>query len=256
MKPFLSMDAHAHIRPTRTALELSAAGVVLAVTLSLDEARKTLGREEPYIVWGVGCHPRKIKAQESFNPDRFVELVEQLPLIGEVGLDSGSSEPMELQRQNFRTALEAAARYSRPVSIHSFRTTALVLEELRRTPVPAPILHWWTGSVAETREAVALGCYFSIHSAVARHSKFRSAVPASRLLVESDHGWNDPPAAIPCRVHWVEHLIAVQYGMDVNDVRRQVWSNFGRIVADTNIQDLLPEALNDVLADVSVGMGP
>ena len=59
MKPFLSMDAHAHIRPTRTALELSAAGVVLAVTLSLDEARKTLGREEPYIVWGVGCHPRE-----------------------------------------------------------------------------------------------------------------------------------------------------------------------------------------------------
>lgn len=30
-----------------------------------------------------------------------------------------------------------------------------------------------------------------------------SRVPPGRILVESDHGYNDPPAAIPCRIEWV-----------------------------------------------------
>jgi len=244
-----TLDAHAHFHPARTAQDLSRSGAVLAMTLSLDEAAEVLGREAPLVAWGVGCHPRDLKAQAVFDPERFGELAERAAVVGEVGLDAkGSRVPLDVQVRTFRHALVVAARVSRATSIHSVSATALVLEELRRHPVPAPILHWWTGTVAETREAVAMGAYFSVHSAVARHSKFRTTVPPERILVETDHGWADPPAAIPCRIEWVEHLVAQQLRSSVEDVRRLVWENLARLVRETATLDLLPQALRTLLA--------
>lgn len=241
MKDVGSLDAHAHVKPTRTSEELAQAGAVLAMTLSLDEAEAVTARREPYVTWGVGCHPRDVTAQAGFAPDRFERLAQRAAIIGEVGLDVRTSKvPLDVQLRAFRSALRVAAETSKPVSIHSFTATGLVLEELRRMPVAAPILHWWTGNAAQTREAVALGCFFSVHSAVARRSVFRTCVPPERILVESDHGWADPPAAIPCRVEWVEHLLSVQLKCPREEVRTLAWRNFAQIVKETGIGPLLP----------------
>ncbi|MEW5826403.1 MAG: TatD family hydrolase [Candidatus Bipolaricaulota bacterium] len=235
------LDAHAHFAPTCRSEELDGLGAALACTLSLAEACGALLRKTPHVQWGVGCHPRRVDAQSSFDPDWFGELTERTPLVGEVGLDArGSKVAIENQRRVFREVLRSVARRPRIVSIHSYSATRLILDELRQTPVAAPILHWWTGTAAETREAVALGCYFSVHSAVARRSIFRTAVPPERLLVESDHGWGDPPAAIPCRIEWVEHLLSAQLGRPREDVRRLAWRNLTGIVRRTETRSLLP----------------
>ena len=251
MKQLPSLDAHAHLDPARTADELADSGAVLAMTLSLDEAAVVAGRQEGRITWGVGCHPRKLRAQEAFDAERFRELAERMAVVGEIGLDTGSRVPLELQLRTFRRALAIVTGLPRLVSIHNYRANELVLQELRRTPIAVPVLHWWTGTAGETREAVALGCYFSVHPAVARHSKFRTAVPAERLLVESDHGYADPPAAIPCRIEWVEHLVGQQVGLGVQGVRRLVWQNLATIVQATGTWGLLPEPLAAILAEVS-----
>jgi len=257
MKELPSLDAHAHLDCARTADELADSGSVLAMTLSLEEAARALGRHDLQIAWGVGCHPRKLRAQESFDAERFRDLAEGTAVVGEIGLDTGSHyshAPLEAQLQTFRKALRILADMPRIVSIHSYRATGLVVEELRERPIAAPILHWWTGTVEETREAVALGCYFSVHSAVARHSKFRTTVPAERILIESDHGYADPPEAIPCRIEWVEHLIAQQLGLNRRDVRRLAWQNLATIVQKTNTQKLLPEPLGAIMAEIRQGM--
>jgi TatD DNase family protein len=243
----LTLDAHAHLDPHCTSTELADTGAVLAMTLSLDEADKVVGRAEPLITWGVGCHPRKLVAQQAFDIDHFAQLAEHSAIIGEIGLDVAYQVPLELQLKTFRCALGFAAKNPRLVSIHSFRSTSLVLEELRRTPVIAPILLWWTGTAAETRQAVDLGCYFSVHSAVARRSIFRTQVPLERLLVESDHGWADPPGAIPHRVIWVEYLLSAQLRMNVREVRQLVWQNFTQVVRLTGTRELLPQGLVGLL---------
>jgi TatD DNase family protein len=247
MEDLISLDAHAHFDPARTSAELSEAGAVLAMTLSLDEAKKVIDREEPLIAWGVGCHPRKLAAQQAFDPDRFTELATKTAIIGEVGLDEAYQVPMERQLTTLRSVLAYAAKNPRIISLHSFQSTVLMLDELRRTPVVAPILHWWTGTAAETRQAVELGCYFSVHSAVARRSHFRTQVPLERLLVESDHGWADPPGAIPHRVIWVEYLLSASLGMHVREVRQLVWQNFSQVVHLTGTRQLLPERLVQIL---------
>jgi TatD DNase family protein len=254
MKGLPSLDAHAHLDPARTPDELAETGAVLAMTLSLEEATLAIGTHYPTIVWGVGCHPRKLKAQKSFDAERFKDLAEKTAVVGEIGLDTGpyyAHASLETQLQTFREALEIVADLPRIVSIHSYRATGLVIRELRRMPIAVPVLHWWTGTVEETREAVALGCYFSIHSAVARHSKFRTAVPRERVLFESDHGYSDPPAAIPCRIEWVEHLVANQLGINVKDVRRLAWQNLATIVRKTGTRRLLPRALAAIITEVS-----
>jgi TatD DNase family protein len=224
------------------------------MTLSLDEAACNAGRRDPYVAWGVGCHPRRLGAQEGFVRDQFAKLLQQAAVAGEIGLDTGSRVPIELQLRTFRQALTVIAEMPRIVSIHSYRATGPVLAELRRTPVGVPVLHWWTGTVQETREAVAMGCYFSVHSAVARHSKFRTAVPPERLLVESDHGYADPPAAIPCRIEWVEHLLAQQVRVGREEMRRLAWQNLLAIVHAAGIWTLLPEPLARVLTELEPGI--
>ncbi len=244
----LSLDAHAHFDPSRSQDELVGAGAILAMTLSLEEAAGAVRRREPFIAWGVGCHPRIAKAHAAFDPELFGSLAEKMAVVGEIGLDvRWSRVPMDEQLRVFRYALRVIARLPRIVSIHSFTATALVLEELRRTPVAVPVLHWWTGTAAETREAVALGCYFSVHSAVARRSVFHTAVPPERILVESDHGWADPPAAIPCRVEWVEHLLSVQLNRPREEVRRLAWRNLATIVRETGTRGLLPPGFATLL---------
>jgi TatD DNase family protein len=247
--PLPTLDAHAHIDPRRSSAELAETGAVLAMSLSLDEAEKVLPRQEPQIAWGVGCHPRKLKAQQDFDPDRFAQLAERSAIIGEIGLDQGCAVPLELQLRTFRAALGFAARNPRMVSLHSFTSTRLMLDELRRTPVAVPILHWWTGTATETAQAVELGCYFSVHSAVARRSIFRTQVPPGRLLVESDHGWADPPGAIPHRVIWAEYLLSASLKVDVKEIRQLVWQNFSEMVRLTGTCALLPPGLTAWLGD-------
>lgn len=249
MKTLPSLDAHAHIDRSRKTDELAVSGAVLAMTLSLDEAALVADRFEPMITWGVGCHPRKLKSQESFDAELFSELAKRTAIVGEIGLDTGSRVPLETQLRTFRQALEIVSKLPRFVSIHSYRANRLVIEELKRQPITVPVIHWWTGTVEETREAVELGCYFSVHSAVARRSKFRTAVPRERILVETDHGYADPPAAIPCRIEWVEYLVAQQLGLGVKDVRRLVWRNFTTIIRSTGTIGLLPEPLKARIAE-------
>ncbi len=222
------------------------------MTLSLDEAALGITHKEFNIAWGVGCHPRFAKSQEAFNIRQFESLLEKTAIVGEVGLDAGSRVPVEFQLKNFRQILEVISKLPRLVSIHSYRATRLVLKELERTPITVPVLHGWAGSAEETSEAVELGCYFSIHSAIARQSKFRTRVPPERILVESDHGYNDPPAAIPCRIEWVEYLVAQQFKLEVQQVRKLVWQNFAIIIHKTGTQGFLPESIVTVLSQLNV----
>ena len=243
----VSLDAHAHINPHRESAELAQAGAVLAMTLSLEEADKVIDRGDQLVAWGVGCHPRKLAAQQNFDLHHFAGLAGRTAIIGEVGLDMAYQVPLELQLHTLRQVLSFTTSNPRIISLHSFHSTYQLLEELHRTPVVAPILHWWTGTAAETRQAVELGCFFSVHSAVARRSVFRTQVPLERLLVESDHGWADPPGAIPHRLIWVEYLLSASLGMDVGEVRRLVWRNFNEVVRLTGTRDLLPPALAALL---------
>jgi hypothetical protein len=73
-------------------------------------------------------------------------------------------------------------------------------------------------------------------------------VPLERILVESDHGEPDPPAAIPLRIGWVEHLVAQRFGCEPSDVRRVGWQNLADLLDRTGTAGLLPASFRGVLS--------
>jgi TatD DNase family protein len=230
LPPFPTLDAHAHLKNTRSAGELAACGAVLAMTLSLEEASQTLGRADQMILWGVGCHPGEVRAQQDFDAHAFQELIRRTPVVGEVGLDRRSQVPFEIQLKTLRNILSIVADNPRIVSIHSNHATAEVLEELNRQRISIAVLHWWSASNSRTKTAVDLGCYFSINPAIADHSRFSKNVPLERILLETDHGYDDMPQAIPGRIEATEHIVAQKYLVDALSLRRKVWRNFKEII--------------------------
>src|SRR5262249_28816039 len=157
------------------------------MTLSADEAAVALARRDAHVVWGIGCHPRRARAVRAFDRDRFAKLATLTPLVGEVGLDATSRVPANEQLVAFRGALALARDPGRVVSVHPHKTSDEVPDEIQRRRPAGVILHWWSGDAAQTRRAVRLGCYFSVHRAVAQRLVWRQ-VPRERLLIESDIG--------------------------------------------------------------------
>ena len=71
--------------------------------------------------------------------------------------------------------------------------------------------------------------------------------PARAGAHREHHGYRDPPAAIPCRIGWVEHLVGQQLGLDVKAVRRLVWRNLRTIFSRTDTLGLLPEPMATIM---------
>jgi TatD DNase family protein len=246
------LDAHAHIDADIASSDLDDLdALVFAVTRSLDEAEVATQRSDRLAIWGVGCHPGLKKAQDAFDVERFDELLQRTPFVGEVGLDGSSRVPMEQQTRVLAGLLEALASSPRIASLHSYGATAETIEALGTDPPPGIVLHWWLGTPEETKRAVDLGCYFSVNSSGARRAEVMRSIPADRLLTETDHPFGDRrsgPGRRPGQVGDVERAIAVSLDLDPPEVRRLVWANFASLVRLTGCSGQLPRQVRVALA--------
>lgn len=148
---------------------------------------------------------RHVRAALGFHPQLVADRAKELPLwedylhetrfIGEVGLDAGPRfyRSFDLQREVFEHILRSCAqRGEKILSVHSVRAATAVLD-LVETNLPSSrgrvVLHWFTGTAAQARRAIELGCYFSINAEMFRTDRHRAmigALPLDRLLTETD----------------------------------------------------------------------
>jgi TatD DNase family protein len=85
-----------------------------------------------------------------------------------------------------------AAAGNKIVTTHSVRATKAVLDMIEQH-LPPPrgrvVLHWFTGTAAEAKRAVDLGCYFSVNAEMLANEKraaITKALPLDRVLTETD----------------------------------------------------------------------
>lgn len=250
------LDLHAHVAtdvPPRALEGLGA--VVFAVTRSLDEYEEVKLRSDAVTVWGIGCHPGLTTAQSSYDADRFASLLQHAAFVGEVGLDGSSKVPIGRQEEVFASALAAVATTPRLVSIHSYRTTRRVLDLIEGAGVEGAILHWWLGSEAETRRALALGCLFSVNRSMDVAKLKAAGVPFSSLLPETDHpsANRGSDTSQPGWTVDVEQAIAMVYGTTPDGVRQQFWLTLANEVDGLGVLDLLPPVIRAMLAHAKAG---
>jgi TatD DNase family protein len=245
------LDLHAHIDVGIPADELRSLGaVVFAATRSLAEARQAQERQDDLIVWGVGSHPGVASSHNSFDPAVFRALIEQTAFVSEFGLDGASKIGLDRQLATLRGALGVLADEPRITSLHSYRATDQLLDELANRPVRGVVLHWWLGSPAATARAVELGCCFSINAAMLRRPGALRQLPLDRLLTETDHPYGDRSAPEPHQpgdVLPVEYALARLHGLEPGEVRRTLWRNFAHLVHETGCAPLLSRRIRSYL---------
>ncbi len=231
------LDVHAHIDVAVPASQLHALrAVIFAATRSLAESRAAVQRQDDLIVWGIGSHPGLASSHRSFDAHVFRSLIAKTPYVSEFGLDGAAQVPLETQVRTLRGVLEILADEPRIVSLHSYRATEQVLDELTLRLVPGVVLHWWLGNVKATRRAVELGCYFSVNAAMVRRSGTLRHLPPDRLLTETDHPYGDrsgPEPHQPGNVVPVEHALARLHGLEPEEMRRMMWRNLSQLVQIT-----------------------
>jgi TatD DNase family protein len=195
---------------------------------------------------------RFVRAALGFHPQLVADRVNEIKLwetylsqtryIGEVGLDAGPRyyQNLDLQKQVFEKILIMCNQAGGKVlSIHSVRTASIVLDMLEKHLQPERgrvVLHWFTGSKAEARRAVDMGCYFSINAEMFksdRHSNTISSLPLDRLLTETDGPFckNNGKPVRPVDASIVIGLLARQLGIEQDTMANNVLSNLRKIVA-------------------------
>jgi TatD DNase family protein len=138
----------------------------------------------------IGIHP-EAAAREDL--DRFNEIFQanrqSVDGIGEIGLDGTYDVPYERQKQVFNTMLALAESEKKPVSIHSRKALADILEMLPSYRIKGVLLHWFAGSKKQLAKSMDMGLYVSYGPALV-YSEDKKVLlkntDRSRFLVETD----------------------------------------------------------------------
>lgn len=155
---------------------------------------RELAAKSAHVRIALGLHPQLIAERENELPI-FERYLSDARYVGEVGLDAGPRfyRSFPAQERVFERILRACAEQGGKIlTVHSVRAVGKVLNHIESS-LPQDrggvVLHWFTGTSAEARRAVALGCYFSINGEMLRSPKHRQLVgslPLDRLLTETD----------------------------------------------------------------------
>jgi Tat protein secretion system quality control protein TatD with DNase activity len=199
------------------------------------------------VVGGPKLEPLTEQLQDAERAAELALLEQYLPqtcYVGEVGLDAGPRfyRSLTLQKEVFEHVLKLCARAGGKVlTVHSVRSATAVLD-LIETHLPPPrgrvVLHWFTGSQAEARRAIDLGCYFSINAQMLRSERHRNlviALPLERLLTETDGPFtqHNGRAARPVDVAATVELLAHAREMSFEAVATALQANRHALLSAT-----------------------
>ena len=243
-----TLDCHAHIAPDVTHSQLATLGHshVFAVTRSLSEARLVMNRDDRGLTWGIGVHPAVATARAEYNPEVFRQLLPRFALVGEVGLDRRGTR--DEQERILSDVLGACDGKPVMISIHSTGRTRAVLDLVKQRPHPGVILHWFLGTSSELTEAVRLGTYFSVNSAMS--DALLTAMPRDRVLPETDFPARQVRARTPGETTALEKRLATLWRASNQETRHQLWTNLKRLAVVTGAIDVVSESLADTLLTV------
>jgi TatD DNase family protein len=197
------IDTHCHIDAyPQPALALAAGqadGVrTIAVTTSLVSYARTriLCRQDPHTQVALGLHPRRSGTGYDQLAE-WLEMLEAVPLIGEVGLDfrSGKEENWATQAKTLADIVQACAGDDRLLMLHSDHAEAEVWDIVTARHAKWVIWHDYRadGPKSLLYRAIEAGHFLGVGPDAARDGAVRSrlrAVPREQILTETNGPWS------------------------------------------------------------------
>jgi TatD DNase family protein len=237
------VDFHCHLDLypdfEKRVAECEAAQVhTLAVTTTPRAFKRNLEltKSTRHVRAALGLHPQLVAAHAK-DLAEFPRWLSETRYIGEIGLDAGPQfySSFDAQEEVFTQILRWCSEAGGKIlSVHSVRTATKVLDYIERFFPPDRgkiVLHWFTGSQAEAKRAVQLGCYFSINVQMLKNPKHAATVaqviPINRLLTETDGPFveREGRAIAPGEVMPALESIASLRHSNLPTIRAQVHAN-------------------------------
>jgi TatD DNase family protein len=200
MQPeFVDFHCHLDLYPDLSAAiaqcdRRRAATLAVTTTPKAFTRNRQFAANSQFVRVALGLHPQLVE-ERAGELNLFERLLPETRYVGEVGLDAGPHHyrSLEMQKRVFRTILTLCAQAGgKIVSAHSARAAKHVLDLVEEC-LPADrgtvVLHWFTGSAAEARRGVELGCYYSVNERMLTTPNGRRVlreIPDDRLLTETD----------------------------------------------------------------------
>lgn len=223
-------DAHNHLQDSelvphypRVFADLATANIKRVVVNGSSEADwgsvAALARAQPVVLASFGLHPWDAGNRTANWQHALLAQLDATPgaVIGEIGLDRWiltrakpnnpnltglRRAPIAEQTEVFLWQLALAAERNLPAAIHCVDAWGLLHDSLRAAQRPARgfLLHSYSGPAEMVPAFAKLGAYFSFNANFldARRARLRevyTAIPADRLLVETDAPSVRPPTA-------------------------------------------------------------
>lgn len=174
----------------------------------------------------AGVHPHHAKDCTPDTPAELGRLLENSAVVavGECGLDYFRNfSPPEIQRQVFEMQLALAEECGKPVFLHQRDAHADFMRILsaHRPRLSRAVVHCFTGTAAELRDYLELGCHIGITGWICderRGLHLRDCVrsiPADKLMLETDAPYLIPrdlkpkPASHRNEPMFLPHIAAV-----------------------------------------------
>jgi TatD DNase family protein len=240
------IDFHCHLDlfpdPSALIRECERTGCyVLSVTTTPSAWRGTsaLSKGSKRVRTALGLHPELAHERRSELP-LFDALLVEAKYVGEIGLDRtpGTEDRWPAQEQVFRHILASCEKAGgRIMSIHSRRAASEVLDALEAFPrAGTPVLHWFSGTREQLRQAVALNCWFSVGPSMLRGQRGRELfahMPWDRVLTESDGPFAqiDSRPALPTDVGAALQYLGETWSLSQAEAETRVTDNFRRLLS-------------------------
>ena len=208
-------DAHLHLvdleaRDPDFAAKITALdwrGAVVAHDIAEFERSEALRKGLRPTLAGFGIHPQGLRSDTA---DYLGSLAAngRIAFIGEAGFDFFGDRPervrndgnLRAQREAFEFQLALAEKTGLPLLVHARKATDILqgyAPRLRK--LSSVIFHGWPGRLVDAESFLRKGveAYFSIGTPLLRGAAHAieccTALPADRLLAETDAPWQPPP---------------------------------------------------------------
>ena len=203
---FKLIDTHAHLDEVEDLDKAIEVGkrvglvAIIAVGQDYESNLKILDIAEKhnnFVYPALGLHPWSLGNMDASKVDltlrQIEDNIEKAVGIGEIGLDYDkrviASADKEHQKEAFKSVLELAGRYDKPVSVHARYSWKDSFDMVKESGVKRAVFHWYTGFSSVLREIIAGGYFISATPAGEYHDEHRRAIretPLDHLLLETD----------------------------------------------------------------------
>jgi TatD DNase family protein len=274
------LDAHNHLHDAwlaphldDLAAQLPALGLRRAVVNGAREddwpVVSKLSLRLPWVIPSFGLHPWAAGNRSARWLGRLRAALAAHPAahVGEIGLDRWMLDrarpddprlaglrraPLDEQSEILAAQLALAVEHNRAATLHCLDAWGALVDLLEKTPRPPRgfLLHAYAGPVEMVPRFVRLGAYFSfnpafIHDPKKRHAAAFAAIPADRLLAETDAPAMPPPPAArlrslppaptgetlnhPANIIAAHTALAAIRGLPVEQLATQLAANFEKL---------------------------